>query len=169
MHKSLERVRTVINGGLPDRPPLYDLLRNDAVLNHFTGKTLTLENREEVVYGAYEPAIDATRPLVRLPEAERTITLDDGREQRYFRWTIWTQERRYADSAAYAAAKRAELDAFDPAWNSEKQAGMDATLAKIADDRRRLGEVFYFPGIPGPGLQGIFGEDGAGGVQLLFG
>ena len=160
MHNSLERVRTVINGGLPDRPPLYDLLRNDAVLNHFTGKTLTLENREEVVSGAYEPAIDATRPLVRLPEAERTLVLEDGREQRYFRWTIWTQERRYADSAAYAAAKRAELDAYDPAWNGEKQAALDATQAKIADDRRRLGEVFYFPGIPGPGLQGVFGEVG---------
>ena len=160
MHNSLDRVRTVIHGGLPDRPPLYDLLRNDAVLNHFTGKTLTLENREEVIYGAYEPAIDATRPLVRLPEAERTITLEDGREQRYFRWTIWTQERRYVDSAAYAAAKRAELDAYDPAWNGEKQAALDATLAKIADDRRRLGEVFYFPGIPGPGLQGVFGEIG---------
>lgn len=160
MQGSLERVRTVIHGGMPDRPPLYDLLRNDAVLSHFAGRTLTLENREEVVYGAYEPAIDATRPLVRLPEAERTITLEDGREQRYFRWTIWTQERRYADSEAYRAAKRAELDAFDPAWSAERQAGMDATLAKFADDRRRLGEVFYFPGIPGPGLQGIFGEIG---------
>jgi uroporphyrinogen decarboxylase len=160
MHNSLERVRTVIHGGLPDRPPLYDLLRNDAVLNHFTGKTLTLENREEVVYGAYEPAIDATRPLVRLPEAERTVVLEDGRQQRYFRWTIWNEEKRYTDSLAYAAAKRAELDAYDPAWSVEKQAGMDATLAKFADDRRRLGEVFYFPGIPGPGLQGIFGEIG---------
>lgn len=160
MQNSLERVRTVIRGGLPDRPPLYDLLRNDAVLNHFAGKPLTLENREEVVYAAYEPAIDATRPLVRLPEAERTVTLEDGRQQRYFRWTIWNEERRYADSAAYAAAKRAELDAYDPAWSAEKQAGMDATLAKFADDRRRLGEVFYFPGIPGPGLQGIFGEIG---------
>ncbi len=160
MQKSLERVHTVIHGGLPDRPPLYDLLRNDAVLSHFTGQTLTLENREEVVYRAYEPAIDATRPLVRLPEAERTITLEDGREQRYFRWTIWPQERRYADAAAYVAAKRAELDAYDPAWNAEKQGGLDATLAKFADDRRRLGEVFYFPGIPGPGLQGIFGEIG---------
>jgi len=160
MQNSLERVRTVIHGGVPDRPPLYDLLRNDAVLSHFAGKTLTLENREEVVYAAYAPAIDATRPLVRLPEAERTVTLEDGRQQRYFRWTIWNEEKRYADSAAYAAAKRAELDAYDPAWNAEKQAGMDATLAKIADDRRRLGEVFYFPGIPGPGLQGIYGEIG---------
>jgi hypothetical protein len=160
MHGSFERVRTVINGGMPDRPPLYDLLRNDAVLNHFTGETLTLGNREEVVYRAYEPAIDATRPLVRLPEAERTVRLGDGREQRYFRWTIWTQERRYADSAAYAAAKRAELDAYDPAWSDDKQTALDAALAQIADDRRRLGEVFYFPGIPGPGLQGIFGEVG---------
>lgn len=160
MHRSLERVRTVIRGGLPDRPPLYDLLRNDAVLSHFAGKKLTLENREEVVYAAYEPAIDATRPLVRLPEAERTELLEDGREQRYFRWTIWTQERRYPDAAAYAAAKRAELDAYDPAWTADKQAAMNATLAKIADDRRRLGEVFYFPGLPGPGLQGIYGEIG---------
>ncbi|MBM4460249.1 MAG: hypothetical protein FJ011_21200 [Chloroflexi bacterium] len=160
MQNSLERVRTVIHGSIPDRPPLYDLLRNDAVLSHFAGKTLTLENREEVVYAAYEPAIDATRPLVRLPEAERMVTLEDGRQQRYFRWTIWNEEKRYADSAAYAAAKRAELDAYDPAWSAEKQAGLDATLAKFADDRRRLGEVFYFPGIPGPGLQGIFGEIG---------
>lgn len=168
MQGSLERVRAVIRGEMPDRAPLYDLLRNDAVIGCFAHQRLTVENGPEVVYKAYAPAIDATRPLVRLPEAERTITLpgraghaiEDGRQQRYFRWTIWTQERRYADSEAYRAAKRAELDAFDPAWSAEGQAGLEATLAKAADDRRKLGEVFYFPGIPGPSLQGIFGEVG---------
>ena len=38
MKGSIERVRTLINGGTPDRPPLFDLLRNDAVLSHFAGE-----------------------------------------------------------------------------------------------------------------------------------
>ena len=160
MQGSYERVRTVISGQMPDRPPLYDLLRNDAVISHFAGNQLTIANAPEAVYQAYEPAIDATRPLVRLPEAERTVALDDGRQQRYFRWTIWTSERRYSDAEAYRTAKRVALDVDDALWNNERQAAMDATLTKIADDRRRLGEVFYFPGLPGPGLQGIFGEVG---------
>jgi hypothetical protein len=29
---SFERVRTLLKGGTPDRPPLYDVIRNDAVL-----------------------------------------------------------------------------------------------------------------------------------------
>jgi len=67
MQGSLERVRAVLRGDLPDRAPLYDLLRNDAVVSHFAGETLTLENAPRVVYRAYEPAIDATRPEARSP------------------------------------------------------------------------------------------------------
>lgn len=160
MRGSLERVRAVLRGEMPDRAPLYDLLRNDAVINHFAGQTLTVENAREVVYRAYEPAIDATRPLVRLPEHEREETLEDGRVRRYYRWTIWNEDRVYADSEAYAAAKRREIDAFDPAWTPARQEAMDRAMARIADDRARLGEVFYFPGAPGVGLQGIYGEVG---------
>jgi hypothetical protein len=145
---------------MPDRAPLYDLLRNDAVINHFTGRTLTVENAHKVVYEAYEPAIDATRPLVRLPKHEGTVVLEDGREQRTFRWTIWTERVRYESSEAYAAAKRADLDAYDPSWTGERQAALDQRLAFIAEERERLGEVFYFPGAPWVGLQGIYGEVG---------
>ena len=70
MEGSLERVRKVVRGEMPDRPPLYDLLRNDAVISHFAGETLTLENAPEVVFRAYDPAIDATRPGVRMPGEE---------------------------------------------------------------------------------------------------
>jgi len=160
MQGSIDRVRDVIQGRLPDRAPLYDLLRNDAVISHFAGERLTLENARAVVYRAYEPAVDATRPLVRLPERERSEILPDGRRQRYYRWTIWTEEVRYADSAAYAAAKRRELDAFDPSWTAEKQQALDATLAHIARERAALGEVFYFPSGPGVGLQSVWGEVG---------
>lgn len=160
MKGSLERTRAVIRGEMPDRAPLYDLLRNDAVLSHFAGERLTLENRERVVYTAYEPAIDATRPLVRLPEAERTEILPDGRKQRYFRWTIWTENVTYASGEGYVAAKRRELDAYDDAWTPEHQEAMERYLAHIADERARLGEVFYFPSGRSVGLQGIMGEVG---------
>lgn len=160
MRGSIERVRAVVNGEPADRPPLYDLLRNDAVISHFAGETLTVENAEEVVFRAYEPAIDATRPGVRLPQHEATVTLDDGREQRLFRWTTWTQHTSYAGTADYIQAKRAEIAAFDPAWTAGRQRAMDETMAAIAENRRRLGEVFFFPGGPGLGLMGIMGEVG---------
>ncbi|MBN1642552.1 MAG: hypothetical protein JXA09_15060, partial [Anaerolineae bacterium] len=86
--------------------------------------------------------------------------LADGREQRYDRWTIWTETVRYESSEAYASAKRAEIEAFDPSWTAERQAAMERQLAFIDEERAHLGEVFYFPGAPWVGLQGIFGEVG---------
>ena len=161
MKGSIERVRAVVNGDMPDRPPLFDLLRNDAVIEHFAAQHLTLDHVDEVVYAAFAPALDATRPSVRLPGEERTVTLDDGREQRHYRWTTWTAHRQYADADAYAQAKRKELDSIDPyAWGPDHEQAMTDMFARIADDRRRLGEVFYVPGIGGPALMGLYGEIG---------
>lgn len=160
MQGSLERVRAVIHGNQTDRPPLYELLRNDAVISHFAGERLTLENAERVVFSAYAPAVDATRPMVRLPRAEQTTTLADGRTERVFRWTVWTSHKDYPDSETYAAAKRAELAKADFSWNAERQAQMDKHLASIAEHRRKLGEVFFFPSGWGVGLMGIYGEVG---------
>lgn len=160
MNGSIARVRAFLRGDRVDRPPIYELLRNDAVIAHFAGETPTPANAREVVYRAYEPALDATRPLVRLPKRERTERLPDGRQQRFFRWTVWTETAAYADTAAWAAAKRAEIDAFTDGWDARRQAAMVKDLAVIASERERLGEVFFFPGAPSVGLMGIIGEVG---------
>jgi hypothetical protein len=157
---SIERVRAVIAGQTPDSAPMFDLLRNDAVISHFAGETLTVENAPEVVYAAYEPAIDATRPNVGLPKHESTETLPDGRSVRRFRWTEWIEHVTYADTAAYAAAKREVIDTYDPAWSDEKQAWVDGYLAGIAAERGRLGEVFFCPGGGCVGLMCIMAEVG---------
>jgi len=160
MDGSIERVRAVIRGDTPDRAPLYELFRNDAVINHFTGETLAVENGPELVYRAYEPALDATRPSVRPPGREETVTLPDGRQQRHFRWTIWTEHRRFADAAEYGAEKRRQLSAFDPAWTPQRQQALEQTLAGHGAARGKLGEVFFFPGGPAPALMSIIGEVG---------
>lgn len=159
MHNSKERVWAVIEGRMPDRAPLYDLLRNDAVINHFTGRKLTVENAPEVVYAAYEPAIDATRSA-RLPDHEHTEVLSDGRQVRYFRWTAWTARHPFRDANTWAEQKRQWLDTFDPSWNREKQAGMEHFVASNLDTQARLGEVFWLPGGRMVGLQGLYGEIG---------
>lgn len=160
MEGSIQRVRDVIQGRLPDRPPLFDLLRNDAVISHFTGQTLTVENAPQVVFAAYEPAIDATRASVRLPTPEASRTLPDGRQQRDTRWTTWSQPLRYADADAYVAAKRKLLDAYDPAWTAQKQKKVDDWLVSVTDHRRRLGEVYYFPSSRGVNLTATYHEVG---------
>jgi len=156
----MERVRAVIRGDTPDRPPLFDLLRNDAVISHFAGETLTVDNAPEVVFRAYEPAIDATRPGVRLPDHERVETLADGRAVTYHRWTAWTERVHYADAKAFAAALRERLDAFDPTWTDEHRRDLEGYFESIADHRRRLGELFFVPGAGCLGLMGLMGEAG---------
>jgi hypothetical protein len=160
MQGSLQRVRDVMCGRRPDRPPLFDIIRNDAVISHFSGQTLTVENAAEVVFAAYAPALDATRATVRLPKQENTGRLPDGRQQRDYRWTTWTAPLRYADAKAYTAAKRKVLDAFDPAWTPPKQKSVDDWLAAVADCRRRLGEVFYFPSSRAADLTVLYHEVG---------
>lgn len=98
---------------------MFDLLRNTAVIEHFTGEKLTVENGGDLVFKAYEPAIDGTRPSIKSPSAERTEILPDGRRKVVYRWTVWTEHRRFTDSAAYETEKRRQLDSFDPAWTEE--------------------------------------------------
>ena len=160
MNRSIERVRALLNGDSPDRPPLFDLLRNDAVLSHFAGEQLTLENAERVVFGAFESIVDATRPAVRMPHKEETITLEDGRNQRHFRWTAWTEPVRYASDEAYVAAKR-ELLAADPAaWGPVQEDQMRDYLDGVAEYRRKLGEVFFVASGRTPRLMSLITESG---------
>ena len=160
MEGSIERVRAVIHGQLPDRPPLYDLLRNDAVIEHFTGQALTVDNGADLVYRAYEPAVDATRPLVRAPQEEGIDTLEDGRSRHRYRWTTWTEHKRYPSSRDYEVAKRRELDQFAADWNASKQQQMSGFLVSVRENKRALGEVFFFPSARSVGLMGIYGEVG---------
>lgn len=160
MQGSRERVRTILRGGTPDRPPLYDLLRNDAVVAHFAGEPATVENGQEVVFRAYEPAIDATRPLVRTPNRDRTETLADGRERRYSRWTIWTSPRRFATADDYVAEKKRLLSAWDDAWTAARQQALDANLAEQVDQQRRLGEIYRFLVGPCEWIESLYHEVG---------
>jgi hypothetical protein len=149
-----------MRGETPPRIPIYDLLRNDAVVAHFAGQGATPQNGQEVVYKAYEPAVDATRPRIRAPQDEWTETLPDGRSRRYFRWTDWISPLKFATSEDYAVAKKRLLSAYDPAWTTAKQAAMDQALEHHAEEQRCLGDVYLFLVGPCEWLTNLYHEVG---------
>ncbi len=160
MDGARKRVEAVIRGELPDRAPMFDLLRNDAVIEHFAGQALTVENAPEIIPPIYPLAIDATRS-VRMPDAESETTLPDGRKQKTFRWTMWTQRVSYDSSEAYATAKKADLAAYDSAWTAEQQASMDQEWSHNRQQQADWGEdCYWMPCGAGVNLMSTFGEVG---------
>lgn len=152
---SRERVRTLLNGSLPDRTPYFDLVRNDAVIEYFTGERLTVENAPRLVYRAVSLICDGTRPAVRLPQHEGTEVLPDGRTVRRFRWTTWTDKVRYADAEAFAAMLRHAMQA-PVAWSEADEQAAQEVVRTHLDLEERLGDVLLLWGhVGGEPLSGI--------------
>jgi len=144
VHGSRKLVDTLLRGQGPGRILIYDLLRNDAVVEHFAGQWPTPQNGPEAVFEAYEPAVDATRPPIRMPYVERTEALPSGRICRYARWTEWIGPLTFATPEDYVREKKHFLASYDPAWTPAKQAALDEWLARHVDEQRRLGDVYLF-------------------------
>lgn len=86
---SHERASIVFNGGVPDRPPLFDLLPNDAVITHFAGRRADGPERAAIVYQAYAAgAVDATRSIG-IPQDEGEEVWATGQKAYRQRWTTW--------------------------------------------------------------------------------
>jgi hypothetical protein len=149
----------VINGHKPDRIPLFELIRNDAVIEHYTGKTLTPENGQELIYATFPQAVDATRPALKTPNHESEVRLPDGRRQVIQRWTIWTEHVTYPSAEAYRDAKLAAP--VERNWTDDDDASIARHLEHHRDIQSHLGDDFFlFYGGPSLGLMGMFGEVG---------
>ena len=160
MEGSRERVMAVLEGRKPDRTPLYELIRNDGVIEHFTGRRLTIENAPELIFETFPRAVDCTRG-VRMPDHEGERRLEDGRLQKTYRWTVWTERPSAPSSVEYAETKREALEGPQDVWTDANQERMDRQLAGMRETRRKLGDdFFFFGGVPALGLMGMYGEFG---------
>ena len=82
-------MKTLLGGNLPDRPPLYDVIRNDKIIEHFGKAEIVPETVSRTVIDAHTAALDATKAFYRLPEfdAGKTIIDQNGRKVVLYRWT----------------------------------------------------------------------------------
>ncbi|MDD3925104.1 MAG: uroporphyrinogen decarboxylase family protein [bacterium] len=156
---SRERVRILIQGGLPDRAPFFDLLRNDAVIEYYGGEKLTSENAERVVFHAADSVLDATRPRIALPWREGVEVLPDGRKLTRRRWTEWIEPKRFASTDAYAEELRARTgQSWD--WTETDEDALQKSLQEQRRWREMMGDVFLFGRINEVRIDGIFNEVG---------
>jgi len=104
---SYERVKAVFAGEVPDRPPLFDTITNDAVIERFSGRRAEGPDRESVVYAAYAAgAVDATRTKIFIPLDEGEDVLPSGQKVYNKRWTSWLEHMRFSTVAEAAMRLR---------------------------------------------------------------
>jgi hypothetical protein len=167
---SRERVRILLQGRLPDRPPLYDVIRNDTILEHFGEGRLSQESAGFLVPLAHARALDATKSFYRLPHfSSPEIKIDEGgRKITYQRWTTWTEHAVYPSTEAYLHAKtEATAEPWD--WNEDDQRRLDACISRWEDLQRQSGDLcraFNYPGPPR--LDGLFSEVGLEAFSYLM-
>jgi hypothetical protein len=140
---SFERVNLVMKGEVPDRPPLFDLLRNDEAIRFFAGEELTVANRDRLVYKAIGIALDSTKQFIRLPEQPREDYLPDGRKVIHERWTYWVQPLKFNDveqAASYLKSILSSPDQFIGDPEQYVKQGEDDYLRKKA----AIGDIALF-------------------------
>lgn len=161
MQDSWDRVRRVVSGERPDRAPLFDLLPNDAVLAHFNGGKPVTIGDDQAGARALATAVDGARSSRLSPAAERIECREDGRQQRFLRWTTWSERRRYASSEEYREAKRRQLK------EGEELVSRVGETARDGEYRRQRevlswfgGELYHLLSPPHQSLMGIWEEVG---------
>ena len=159
---SRERVHTLLDGRLPDRPPLYDVIRNDAILEHFGKAKLEPDTAQQTVIDAHSAALDATKSFYRLPEFEpgRTEINKEGLKVVYQRWTTWTEHKTYASTDEYVAAKKRNMEG-QLEWNESDESLLATSNELWLDLEQKSGDIVRDYGIAGPArLDGMFSSVG---------
>lgn len=87
-----ERVLRTTRFQETDRVPVYDLLQNDATIEHYSGQKLTIENGDRVTRLAIGHAFDMTRSPFG-PKGESQYRNDEGMLISQERWQGWITQR----------------------------------------------------------------------------
>jgi hypothetical protein len=128
-----ERVVCALSLEEPDRVPLYDLVDNKAIIEHYSGQELTLENAKDVIPAALSRVLDTTR--VWMPQALGRRT--DERGLTYERrdwWNEWQVTTPFSDLPGASAFVQAEIERLD-AWRPQDQ---QTHLAELLEWKQRF-------------------------------
>jgi hypothetical protein len=154
-----ERVEAVFRFEQPDYAPIYSWLCNDAIIGHFGGERLTVENAPQLVPEAIRGCLDLVHQRTQsgalfLPEREREETDELGYTRRYDRWTSWVTRCPYppGDTKAMVRVIGEQIERFRSQDREEAEgiiSRVDDLQAQLGDDTLVFGPTFI---ITGPGI-----------------
>ena len=133
-----ERVLRTISFQETDRVPLYDILQNDGLIEHFAGRRLEVQDGDVTKGLAIGRCLDMTR-MPSGPSALGIERRDDGLVIRRERWTSWIIERPWKDFAGLVEwvsleIERMEQSIYNRAYAQAFQATMDRFQGYLGDD-----------------------------------
>jgi hypothetical protein len=165
MVDSLERVKRCFAFETTDRPPIWDWIRNDTIIEYFTGKPLTIENGRTACMETYRRALDATKQEMRFPQMEGCYCDDDGRRFRQERWTTWVETNRDVMDYDSEVRRMQSLMSRYSGWNEEGQQELDGLLADWREKQEQAYPVMVFPCIGHVGLTEAY--EYVGGIEIF--
>jgi hypothetical protein len=131
-----ERVLRTIRFEETDRVPLYDLIQNDALIEHYARQPLTLENGTWIKGLMIGRTLDMTRGP-QGPSEPGEVRTEDGFVHRRERWTSWIVERPFHDMPSLVEwikgeTERVRSQTFDQAYSERTHQLVRDCLANYA-------------------------------------
>lgn len=102
MQNSRQLIEQACAGHRPSRTPIFDLLCNDAVVEHFAGAQLDGKDDMGVMLTAAGRALDGTRSIFAPMREGKTWTDEIGNIHESARWTGWIRHHALADADAWS-------------------------------------------------------------------
>ncbi len=96
-----ERVLRAARFEETDRVPVFDILQNETIIEHYAGQKLTPENGDHLAGVAAGAVLDMTR-FVGGPQRTGRGQTDDGLVMQIEPWSAWVIERPFEDVAGFA-------------------------------------------------------------------
>ena len=180
-----ERVIRTVNFQETDYTPIYDIIQNDGLIEHYTGEPITPENGYRVKGIVIGKTLDMTR-MPNGPTVPREELDSNGFLMRYERWTSWIIQRPFDSETGMVEYVKRDIDRltniqFDSAFRQRFLAWLDQCNAYSAAgdpsgrsdptvliNELRCGIRWYFPSL-GVGFLYYFDGGLSGSVGCLHG
>ena len=158
MHNSTLLVQQACSGMRPERTPIFDLLLNDAVIQHFAGHPFDGIDDEETSISAIRHGLDGSRHIA-IPDMEgRTWVDDKGNTLVAARWTNWIHQHALTTTEAWTKWIKTDIDRIEAqAWPSEQEKQQTLVAQRKLIDR--LAGTAYIHCTPSTGInEMLFGK-----------
>ena len=178
MRDSRMIIEQSLAGKAPQRPPVFDLFANDAVIEHFGGAALDGTDDEVVVKAAAANGLDATRTLAAPHSTQTRFTDPAGNVRVNERWTSWLEKpahdnvegwvrwmKNYLDQTQNGLPRTACLDLTEPLCDPQKQ---EKTKHRQEEYASTLGGTVNIFCTPGTSLNALFYYLGLEMVSFLW-
>ena len=113
MRDSIRLVEQACEGIRPERTPIFDLLLNDAVIEHFAGQPFDGAHDEEISIRAVSRGLDGSRHIA-IPYVEGSTWVDEqGNQHVAARWTEWIQVHALTSEEQWVAWIKGNIEALE--------------------------------------------------------